>query len=273
LQKLIIKKSLIGDNMRKHLVIFDLDGTLLTDTKTILESTKEAIKKLQANGHETVIATGRNASMSKEIIYESGIGHYIVCNGAAAFLDGEEFYVNGLDADAFNKLLNVADELNHTVVYETAFELKRRNEIVDDRINKGMNHVGQPVPEYEKDFYKDEQLTQALLFYTEDEKEYYEKGQFPEFRFVRWHDTGVDVLPSNGSKFETIKKVAYEKGYSLDEIIAFGDGLNDLEMIQNVGFGVAMGNALEIVKEKAHYVTESNNDDGILHALFNNEII
>lgn len=253
--------------MNKKMIYFDIDGTLLTDEKTILSSTREAIDRLQKNGHEVAIATGRNAVMAKELIDELNLPNYIVCNGAAGFFHHEMVYSNPLNKESIDRLIQVADANGHQLIYETAKDLKRRSYKIDHAVESGMKHVGFDVPDHETDFYKYNDLTQLLIFYTEEERHLYEDGQFPEFRFVRWYEKGMDVLPANGSKFETIFKLSTDKGFKKEDIIAFGDGMNDYEMIGNVGIGVAMGNAETIVKEVADMVTDSNNNDGIYKAL------
>lgn len=92
-------------------------------------------------------------------------------------------------------------------------------------------------------------------------------GKFPEFRFVRWHEHGIDVLPHNGSKAETLKFVADKFGFAQADIMAFGDGNNDMEMLAYAGVGVAMGNGKEDLKAVSDFVTLSNNEGGIVHAL------
>ncbi|WP_080146234.1 Cof-type HAD-IIB family hydrolase [Marinilactibacillus piezotolerans] len=259
--------------MTKKFIYFDIDGTLLTDEKTILDSTREAIKSLQEKGHEVAIATGRNALMAKELIEELDMHNYIVCNGAAGFFHHEEVFLNPLDPDAVERLIKIADHNGHQLIYETAVTLKRRSQEIYPEVQAGMNHVGFAVPEQDRLFYKNHSLTQALVFYSEEERHLYEDGQFPEFRFVRWHTSGVDVLPADGSKFETILKLSTDKGFAKKDIIAFGDGLNDYEMIKNVGLGIAMGNGETIVKEVAEMVTDTNNQDGIYKALKKLELI
>lgn len=253
--------------MEKKIIFFDIDGTLLTDDKTILDSTKKAIKKLQDQGHETAIATGRNAKMSKDIIDELNMKNYVVCNGAAGYFHNERAYFNPLNKEAFERFMKTADSNEHQIVYETAHELKRRSKQTDNRIENGMQSVGYEVPDYDRGFYKHHELTQALVFYNEEERHLYEDGQFPEFRFVRWYESGVDVLPENGSKYETIIRLSESKGFKKENIIAFGDGLNDYEMISNVGIGIAMGNAKNSIKQVAEKITDTNNNGGIHLAL------
>lgn len=255
--------------MTKKFIFFDIDGTLLDDKKEILDSTKEAIKALREAGHDMAIATGRNAYMADEIIKDLEFDHYIVCNGAEAFYNHETAFKNPLDQGALHRLIELADKEEHHLIYETAKNLLRRSKEVHSRMSEGMKYVGHPVPEYDdtERFHYDNELIQMLLFINEEESSLYEEEQFPEFRFVRWHADAVDVLPASGSKFETIKILAEQKGYKPEDVITFGDGNNDFEMIKNSGYGVAMANAVPAVKKAADYVTDSNNNNGIFSAL------
>lgn len=259
----MIKECLGLEN--KKLFIFDIDGTVLDDDKIIPLKTKQAIKKLSET-HEVAIATGRNRSMAIDVIEELEISNYIVCNGAAAYYNQKAIYKNSLDKRELEELINLADQHNHQIVYETVDELRRRSEVPNSRMEKGMEFVGFSVPDYDQDFYKNQSLVQCLLFITEEEMEVYQ-DKFDHFRFVRWYNNGLDVLPIDGSKFLTIKILAQHLGISLKDVVAFGDGMNDIEMIRNVGLGIAMGNAEEEVKEVADKVTDSNINDGIPNAL------
>lgn len=253
--------------MDKKFIFFDIDGTLLNDDKMPLESTLQALKKLQENGHEIAIATGRNLFLAQDVIDEFNFDNYIVCNGAAGYFKNELRYENKLDLDAFERLLKVTDEQGHQVVYESALALARRQESLEVKISEAMKSIEFDVPDHNKTFYLENPLYQALLFYTEEEKHIYENGQFPEFRFVRWHDAGTDLLPQSGSKAQTALKMAKDLGFAHEDTVAFGDGNNDLELISSVGYGVAMGNAVAKVKEAAKFVTKDCNSDGIAFAL------
>lgn len=91
----------------------------------------------------------------------------------------------------------------------------------------------------------------STLFYKEEEKAIYEDGTFPEFRFVRWHDAGVDVLPNPGSS--TVRSVDGETpSFAHEDTIAGDAETTDYELISSVGY-VAMGNASP-VKEVAKFV-------------------
>jgi HAD superfamily hydrolase (TIGR01484 family) len=92
------------------------------------------------------------------------------------------------------------------------------------------------------DFYEDNEIYQALLFCSEDEEGNY-VGKYDDFHFIRWHEYSTDVLPFGGSKAEGIKILMEKVGFALEDVYAFGDGLNDIEMLKVAGYGVAMGNA------------------------------
>ena len=110
----------------KKFIFFDIDGTLLNDEKMPLDSTVQALRQLQKNGHEIAIATGRNLFLAREVIDTFQLDNYIVCNGAAGYFKHELKYENKLDLTAFEKLLQVSDETGHQVVYESAHALARR---------------------------------------------------------------------------------------------------------------------------------------------------
>lgn len=251
----------------KKFIFFDIDGTLLNDEKMPLDSTVQALRQLQKNGHEIAIATGRNLFLAREVIDTFQLDNYIVCNGAAGYFKHELKYENKLDLTAFEKLLQVSDESGHQVVYESAHALARRHESIENNANEAMRSIEFEVPDHDVSFYQNNPLYQALLFYKEEEKAIYEDGTFPEFRFVRWHDAGVDVLPNPGSKAQTALWMAKHLGFAHEDTIAFGDGNNDYELISSVGYGVAMGNAVAPVKDVAKFVTKDCNSGGIAYAL------
>ena len=254
--------------MDKKFIFFDIDGTLLDDNKEVLDSTRETLKSLSAAGHDLAIATGRNALMAAEVIKDLAFNHYIVCNGAEAFYNHETAYKNPLDQGALHRLIERADAESHPLVYETAHEIFRRSKEVNPRVANGMKYVGHEIPAYDdtERFHVDHELIQLLLFIDDEDSELYRQAEFPEFRFVRWYEEAVDVLPATGSKYETIKILAEQKGYDHEDIITVGDGNNDFEMIKKSGYGIAMANGEPHVREVADLVTNTNNDNGIYKA-------
>ena len=83
----------------------------------------------------------------------------------------------------------------------------------------------------------------------------------------RWHNLFTDLIPADSSKAVGIERILAHFGIDRNESIAFGDGANDIEMLQYVGTGIAMGNAADIVKQNSDLVTDSADDEGIWNAL------
>ena len=103
--------------MRRKLFAFDIDGTLLDSNKQALDSTREALEKLRKAGHLVTIATGRSRFHAQEIIRDLDFTNYILCNGAAGFLDHEQVYKNLLDRDQLDAFVQEA----HHEQIDTAF--------------------------------------------------------------------------------------------------------------------------------------------------------
>ena len=102
------------------------------------------------------------------------------------------------------------------------------------RVREALGSLKFPYPDVKADFYEEADIYQALLFCTEEEEEPFIR-EYDQFRFIRWHEYSTDVLPSGGSKAEGIKLLMDRVGFQLDEVYAFGDGLNDIEMLQQLG--------------------------------------
>ncbi|MGC6769841.1 Cof-type HAD-IIB family hydrolase [Enterococcus sp. LJL51] len=252
--------------MKRKLFAFDIDGTLLGTDKQALDSTREALAALRKQGHLVTIATGRSRYMAQKVIFDLAFDNYILCNGAAAFLDHEQYYQNLLDED---ELLRFAAELEKNelgLAYVGLDEVKKKNKHRANQVVEAMRSIDFHDLDYDEQFQQSADIYQALAFYDESLEGTFEQ-QFPKFRFVRWHPESVDILPENGSKAATILNLADRVGIKQEDIIAFGDGDNDREMLREVGVGVAMGNAQPHVQREAKLVTDTNDQDGIWKAL------
>ncbi|MDQ0232392.1 Cof-type HAD-IIB family hydrolase [Metabacillus malikii] len=250
----------------KSVIFFDIDGTLLNHDKKMPESTKKAIFKLKELGHEVAIATGRAPFMFKDIRDELDIHTYVSYNGQYVVLDGEVIYQNPLKLNPLEKLTEEALQNNHPVVYMDHEDMKANvpeHEYITESISTLKIKF---FPTHDPHYYKSRDIFQSLLFCKEGEEHQYEQA-YPDFDFIRWHPVSVDILPKGGSKAKGIEKICKQLGYPEEHQYAFGDGLNDIEMLSTVKNSVAMGNAEEVVKQAAKYVTKSVEDEGILHGL------
>ncbi|MGX1432695.1 Cof subfamily protein (haloacid dehalogenase superfamily) [Cytobacillus horneckiae] len=247
------------------IVFFDIDGTLLNKENVIPDMTKKAVKKLQDNGVYVAIATGRAPFMFEHIREELGIDSYVSFNGQYVVFEGEVIYKNPLKTNELDKLMNRSHQNEHPLVFLNELTMKSSTDY-HHYIQESMNSLNFPHPEEDADFYKKEEIYQALVFCLEEEEEEY-KHEYQDFQFVRWHPYSTDVVPAGGSKAEGIKEMIKRLQLDLEDVYAFGDGLNDIEMLEASGTGVAMGNAFDVVKEAADIVTDHVNEDGIWKGL------
>ncbi|MBY0120872.1 Cof-type HAD-IIB family hydrolase [Bacillus sp. S/N-304-OC-R1] len=249
----------------KKIVFFDIDGTLLDSNKQLPHSTKKALEVLKENGVFVAIATGRAPFMFEQQRKELDIDSYVCFNGQYVVFENEVIYKNSLPMDEVEHLVHYSSQKNHALVFLNETEMKS-TELDNKMIAESIGSLKFPYPELDISFYKEKEIYQALVFAEETADEAY-KRDFPNFHFVRWHQFSTDVLPAGGSKAEGIKLMIERLGIDIEDVYAFGDGLNDIEMLKAVGTGIAMGNALEEVKLAADVITASVNDNGIWEGL------
>ncbi|MEK3992012.1 MULTISPECIES: Cof-type HAD-IIB family hydrolase [Robertmurraya] len=250
----------------RSVIFFDIDGTLLTHNKELPASTKEAIFTLKELGHEVAIATGRAPFMFEELRQELDIHTYVSYNGQYVVLNGNVLHTNPLHIESLEKLTAAALENDHPVVFMDHEDM-RANVPEHDYIKQSIDTLKiDRFPTHDPHYYKGRDLYQTLLFCTEGEEKQYAE-QYDAFDFVRWHPVSLDIVPKGGSKAKGIQKIVDALGFPAESQYAFGDGLNDLEMLSTVKNSVAMGNGEEQVKEVARFVTKSVEEDGILHGL------
>ncbi len=252
--------------IERNIIFFDIDGTLLDSRKQLPQSAKEAVFRLKEKGHMVAIATGRAPFMFEDLREELEIDTYVSFNGQYVVLNGEVLYTNPIKPGAIEELTETASENDHPVVYLDHQDMKANvpeHSFIRDSVESLKIHR---FPSHDPDYYVNRDLYQMFLVCAEGEEKPYEE-QFSDLKFIRWHPYSVDVLPNNGSKAEGIKKITEALGIPKERQYAFGDALNDIEMLKSVPNSVAMGNAVEEVKAAAKYVTKSSEEDGILYGL------
>lgn len=251
--------------MKRKLFAFDIDGTLLDTNKQALDSTREALDKLRKAGHLVTIATGRSRFHAQEVIRDLDFTNYILCNGAAGFLDHEQVYKNLLDREQLDRFVEEAHSENIDTAFVSLDNIKRSSSNNVGVMEEAMHSFGAVLPELDQYFVEEQEIYQALAFFDKNYDDRF--ADYDKIRFVRWHENSVDVVPHDGSKAATIVHLADQVGIAQEDIISFGDGQNDREMLRMSGIGVAMGNAAPEVQAEAKLVTDTNDQDGIWKAL------
>lgn len=249
----------------KKIVFFDIDGTLLDHDKNLPQSTKKALAQLKENGVFVAIATGRAPFMFEDLRKELDIDSYVSFNGQYVVFENEVIYENPLDDQEIKRLYMNSKNNRHPLIFMNEKTMKSS---VDHHrfIDESMGSIKFTHPEKDESFFLSNRIHQTLLFCEKSDEHLY-TSDFSKFHFVRWHPYSVDVLPSGGSKAEGIKKMIERIGFQIQDVYAFGDGLNDIEMLRAVGTGVAMGNAVDEAKAEANLVTRDVSEEGIWYGL------
>jgi Cof subfamily protein (haloacid dehalogenase superfamily) len=237
------------------LVALDMDGTLLNDRQEISSVNAEWIHKAQAAGVMVCFATGRGFQSALPYAEQLKLDTPMVTvNGSEIWRKPHVLHNRSfLNGSSIKRLHELA------VTYDTWFWaytalgiLNKENWLLPDQ---GW----------------DSQHWLKFGFYTEEE------GILPEIRaaIASWggHEItnsspfNLEINPEGISKAVAIREVCGLIGIEMSQVVAMGDSLNDLAIIREAGFGVAMGNAQEAVKEAADFVTLTNNDNGVAHVL------
>ncbi|SIS38150.1 Cof-type HAD-IIB family hydrolase [Salimicrobium flavidum] len=252
--------------MTKKLAFFDIDGTLLDHNKELSTSTIETITKLQKQGVYCAIATGRAPFMHNRIREKLGISSFISFNGQYVVLEDTPVYKNPLKHEELDSLYKKAIANNHPVIFMNEDTMKA-TEPGSNRVEKALQSLRFNYPEVDELYHEKREMYQSLIFCEGDEIESYRQSH-RAFDYIRWHKYSCDIIPSGGSKSEGIRKLIEAADVDMGNVYAFGDGPNDIEMIRDVGTGIAMGNAVSEVKAASDYVTDDVSEDGLTKAVY-----
>lgn len=251
-------------------VFFDIDGTLLSfKTHKMSDSAKAALRALREKGIKLFISTGRSPCSFPALteITEFGFDGYVMLNGQYCMVDGKVIHDISLPEDAVEKAFPYMKEKDISCeVLELDYCYAN---FINEKLLNLRKIVGSTVPlppVVEKERFR-EHRTYQLCPYIQPEEEAEFFAHAPGCKGVRWNPLFVDVIPKNGGKPVGMQKLLDYFGYDREESMAFGDGGNDIEMLQFAGIGVAMGNAVPEVQAAADFVTKHVDEDGIFYAL------
>ena len=248
------------------IIFFDIDDTLRNSKTGFIPSTiPTAFKQLRDKGILTGIATGRGIFGVVSEIKALKPDFFVTLNGA--YIEdkkGNVIYSNKIAKDKVEEYITWTKEvgIDYGLVGSHAAKLSRRTEMISQAIDPIY-----PDLEVDPDFYQKEDIYQMWTFEDQGDDLILPDTLASTLRMVRWHEHSSDVVPISGSKAAGVAKVADQLGLKPENVMVFGDGLNDLELFDYAGISVAMGVSHEKIKEKADYITKTLEEDGIFDAL------
>jgi peptidyl-prolyl cis-trans isomerase B (cyclophilin B) len=193
------------------------------------------------------------------------ISHFVTINGQfVRTAAGEEVYSNPIPQDVVERIVVWAKEAGIELGFigSTSAAVTKWNK----NANAALKVVYGVLPEI-PDFYKEHRIFQFLTITVPNQELEIPAELKDAVRLVRWHENAYDIVPKTGSKANGIAKVLESMGLTKDELLVFGDELNDIEMFKYAGLAVAMGGANETLKPLADFVTKRVEEDGIKYAL------
>lgn len=264
-------------SMKYKLLVLDLDGTLTNTKKEITPNTLQTLTEAQEQGIKIVLASGRPtygvAPLAEKLQLDKYEGYILSYNGGEIinWKTKELMYKNLLDHAILPYLYKCAQQ-NHFAIlsYEEEYVLTEYPD--DEYVIKEARLNGMKIKKVENFLAAIKHPIAKCLIVGEPnrlavlEKEMHEhlKDQMGVFRSEPYF---LELVPKGIDKAQSLAVLLKEINMTKEEMIAVGDGFNDLSMIKFAGLGVAMANAQDVVKENADYITLSNEEDGVAHVV------
>ena len=259
--------------MKYKFVAVDMDGTLLNSRGEITPATAEEIRKLADKDVVFTISTGRpiqGVAKYKELL---GLKGPVITYNGAMIVNAENHEVlfeQGLLREDARKIWELGQKYNTTMCIWAGNQLYGNR--LDEKIHDYKNLSGvEPVLAEDIETLLDIGITKILWY---DEVERIEEfltllssDLFSEVTYCTSKLTFLEFFSSKVSKAVAMEKIGELLGITREEMVAIGDGLNDLCMIQYAGLGVAMENAAQEVKDNAQFITDTHDEDGVKKVL------
>lgn len=259
--------------MKYKLIAADMDGTLLNSQSVITEKTRDAIHRVVEKGVIFTICTGRPIQGVERYNDVLNLDSpFITYNGAMIVMgkSREILFEQHLTPDGARDVLTWGKRFNTTMIAWSNNKLYVN--ALNDRVNeyKWLSGV-EPVLITDEEEIINNDITKILWYDRPEEIERFQeilKDKLGEgVTYCTSKPAFLEFFDSRVSKAVAMEKIGERFGIKREEMVAIGDGFNDLSMIEYAGMGVAMANAPEEIKKKADYITLSNDDDGVAYFL------
>ena len=264
------------------LIALDLDGTLLNSQKKITPVTLAALRRAAEMGIEIVPCTGRFYSAMPEEVRALPMNYAITINGAAVFDFRNEKTICREEIpkeeairvfDYLESLSVLYDCYLENAAYMTGSMKERAADYLDDPGFLDMiRRLRHPVPDLRHFVQEGNRNIQKIIMYTKDTALRAHvldtfSQKFPDLLATSSIPQNVEINQKQANKGRALRNLSDYLGISIEETMMFGDGLNDMTIMQTAGISVCMANGEDCVKAVSNYITEDNDHDGIACAL------
>jgi len=233
------------------LIALDMDGTLLTTQEKITEYTKNVIAEALKKDVHVVLSTGRWLKSCYSYAEELKLTSYLVtCNGGQIWTVDQELLEEHLfPQEKVKNMWYLAKKYDVFTWLVSTDDIFYNQEPNDFHKYKWLKFGCET-----KDKHKLDKIVEELSY-------------IDGLELTNSLPTNIEVNPKGVNKASALKKVCNKIGITMDQVLACGDSLNDIKMIQEAGVGVAVGNAQTAIKKVADYVTDTNDNDGVAKAI------
>jgi len=277
--------------MTPKIIALDLDGTLLDSKKNLSARNRAALENAAAKGAAIVPTTGRFFGMMPQVVRDLPFVRYaITVNGAQAYdrETDEAIAKEEIPLETALAIMEILDE--YDVIYDCyrsnwgwmteSLQAKAADYATDEHYLKMVREFRNPVPELKahlRETAAKGDVQKVMIFSRNDGSSAAQETlqairremekRFPDIIVTQSTRNNIELNIKTAHKGRALERLANHLGYSIDDCAAFGDGLNDLTMVEVAGFGVAMANAHERVKAAAKIQAPSNDEDGVAAVL------
>lgn len=257
----------------KKAVFFDIDGTLIDAVHNHLHLTDKvstAINKLKKAGQYVFIASGRPLAFLDPELVNFGFDGFVLMNGAVVIINNEVIFDEPIDQRVIEDVCKFCDANDTEYIFESHPNVYLRKEFTKSELFFAQFDVD--ITKFVRDFKMNDFPTYKIEFLTDrpDAGEiYYKLLKTPTLTGINdpFHCDNLELYARKNSKASGILHALEYLGVDINKSYAFGDGLNDIEMIQTVGYGMAMENGNEKLKRLAKHIVPSVKDDGVAYGI------
>ena len=256
-------------------IFFDIDNTLVSHVNGahIPKETREAVRLLKNNGHEPAIATGRGGFLSQIAAKEFEIDTLVCSGGAEIFYKGEKIYEKFLDSSVIDEFLRIANKFPEVSAAADEKYLYTNGAFREARIyfnsQAGYDCV-RPLKEMKRAIICYIMLPPKII--TSEYGFFCENNHNKNVKLELMNNF-VEVRPADLTKWHGIEFLMKYLNADIKNVITFGDGANDVEMLKNAELGVAVKKSSEKAKQAADFITEDIDNGGILKACYDLNLI